>query len=141
ALALRLYLGAALLALLLAAGTVLVTAHLGARPVLHELAALRAVGVPRGMLRRAGFREYGLLLGTPLLVGAVAGGVGAALVMPHLPQVAAGATGPPPLWWPGVEWPVGALLTCGVVLALVTVGVVGTQLRRGTPERLREGSA
>ena len=105
-----------------------------------ELAALRAVGVPRGMLRRAGFREYWPRW-APRCWSVRWRAGRAPRVMPHLPQVAAGATGPPPLWWPGVEWPVGALLTCGAVLALATVGVVGTQLRRGTPERLREGSA
>lgn len=138
ALALRLYLIAAVAALLLAAGTVLVTAYLTARPVLYEVAALRAAGVPPGLVRRAGWREYGLLLGVALVAGALAGGVGAALAVPRLPQLAPDG-GPPPAWWPDGWWPAGAVLGAAVLLAAVTVAVVGAADRRGTPARLRDG--
>ncbi|GAA3511166.1 hypothetical protein [Actinocatenispora rupis] len=136
ALALRLYLIAAVAALLLAAGTVLVTAYLTARPVLYEVAALRAAGVSPRLVRRAGWREYGLLLGVAVVAGALAGGVGAALAVPHLPQLASSG-GPPPLWWPGPWWPLGAVAGSAVLLAAVTAALVGTLVRRGVPGRLR----
>ncbi|HEY3504650.1 MAG TPA: hypothetical protein VGN37_17945 [Actinocatenispora sp.] len=138
ALALRLYLIAAVAALLLAAGTVLVTAYLTSRPTLYEVAALRAAGVPARLVRRAGWREYGLLLGAALVAGVLAGGVGAALAVPRLPQLATSG-GPPPTWWPGAWWPGGAVLGSAVLLAAVTVAVVGALGRRGTPSRLRGG--
>ncbi len=139
ALALRLYLIAAVLALLMAAGTVLVTEYLSARPVAHELTALRTAGVSPALLRRAGLREYALLLGAALLSGALAGGVGAALALPHLPQIADTAGAPPPVWWPDPWWPGGAVLTSALLLGLVAAVVVATGLRRSGPRRLREG--
>ncbi len=140
ALALRLYLIAAVLALLMAAGTVLVTEYLSAQPVAHELAALRTAGVSPGLLRRAGLREYALLLGAALLSGVLAGGVSAALALPHLPQIADPAGGPAPLWWPDPWWPGGAVLASAVLLGLVAAVVVAAGLRRSGPRRLREGS-
>ncbi|BCJ31283.1 FtsX-like permease family protein [Actinocatenispora sera] len=139
ALALRLYLVAAFVALLLAAAAVLVTAHLTARPLRYELAALRVVGLSRRLLRRAGWREYGLLLGTAVLAGAVAGGIGAALAVPRLPQVTANG-GPPPLWLPGAWWPGGALAASVLLLGFAAAVAVGAAVRGGRPERLREGS-
>jgi hypothetical protein len=140
ALALRLYLIAAVAALLLAAGTVLMTAYLGARAQLHELAALRAAGVPGRLLRRAGLRENGLALGAALVAGSLAGGAGAALAVPRVPMFA-DRTGPPPVTWPDPWWPAGAVLAAALLLAAVVVVVVRTAVRRGTPDRLREGPA
>ncbi|BCJ34576.1 hypothetical protein Athai_20790 [Actinocatenispora thailandica] len=139
ALALRLYLVAAFVALLLAAAAILVTAHLTARPLRYELAALRVAGLSRRLLRRAGWREYALLLGTGVLVGAFAGGVGAALAVPRLPQVTQ-TGGPPPLWLPGPWWPGGALVASVLLLGFAAAVAVGAAVTRGRPERLREGA-
>jgi len=139
ALALRLYLIAAFVALLLAAAAVLVTAHLTARPLRYELAALRVAGLPARVLRRAGWREYALLLGTAVAAGAVAGGIGAALAVPRLPQVT-DTGGPPPLWLPGPWWPALAVAASVVLLGAAAAVAVGAAVRRGRPERLREGS-
>lgn len=140
ALALRLYLIAAVAALLLAAGTVLMTAYLGARAHLHELAALRASGVSGPLLVRAGLRENGLALGAALVAGSVAGLAGAVLALPRVPMFADRA-GPPLVRWPDPWWPAGAVLAAALLLAAVVVLVVRTAVRRGTPERLREGPA
>jgi putative ABC transport system permease protein len=140
ALALRLYLIAAVAALLLAAGTVLMTAYLGARAQLHELAALRAAGVTGRLLRRAGLRENGLALGAALVAGSLAGGAGAALAVPRVPMFA-DRTGPPPVTWPDPWWPAGAVLAAALLLAAVVLVVVRTAVGRGTPDRLREGPA
>jgi hypothetical protein len=126
-------------ALVLAAAAVLVTAHLTARPLRYELAALRVVGLSRRVLRRAGWQESALVLGTALLDGVVAGGVGAALAIPRLPQVTA-TGGPPPLWLPGPWWPGGAVAGSVLLLGFAAVVAVGAAVDRGRPERLREGS-
>jgi hypothetical protein len=140
ALALRLYLIASVAALLLAAGTVLMTAYLGARTQLYELAVLRVSGLSGRLLFRAGAREQGLALGAALVAGSLAGGVGAALALPRVPMFADRA-GPPPVVWPDPWWSAGAVLAAALLLAAVVVVVVRTAVRHGTPERLREGPA
>ena len=49
--------------------------------------------MPPGVLRRAVLREYRLLLGAPLLVGFLAGAVGAVVMLPGIPLVTVGVTG------------------------------------------------
>ncbi len=89
ALGLRLALGAGVVALVLAALAVAFTSFVGATARRSELAALGVAGVPRTTLRRAVIREYLHLLMLPLVAGLAAGVVGAVLIAPGLPLVAA----------------------------------------------------
>jgi hypothetical protein len=80
---------------------VLLTAYVGVQGRLYEMAALRVAGVPTGVLRRAVLREYRLLLGAPLLVGFLAGALGAVLMLPGVPLVTVGVTGGALTYRPG----------------------------------------
>jgi hypothetical protein len=139
ALGLWLYLLAGSAAILLAVGVVLLTAYVGAQGRLYEMAALRVAGVRPGVLRRAILREYRLLLGAPLLVGFLAGVLGAVLMLPGVPLVTVGSTGGALTYRPGPGvLPVAvAVSVFGFVLAVL---MVLRLLRRATPDRLREGS-
>lgn len=138
-LALRLYLIAAVVALLLSVGLVLLTAYVGAEGRLYEVAALRVAGVRRAVLRLAVGREYGVLLGVPLLAGAAGGALGAALMLPALPLVTAGDASPHRQYQLGPVWVPGALLVTVLGLAAVTA-VVLRMLARAEPDRLRAGA-
>jgi hypothetical protein len=139
ALSLRLYLIAAVVALLLSVGLVLLTAYVGAEGRLYETAALRVAGVRRSVLRLAVGREYGVLLGVPLLAGALGGALGAALMLPALPLVSAGDAGPHRDYQLGPVWVPGALLVTVLGLAAVTALVL-RMLARAEPDRLRAGA-
>lgn len=143
ALGLRLYLIAGAVAALLAVGAVLLSAYVGARTRRYELAALRVAGVRSGSLRRGLLREYVHLVVVPFVVGLAAGGAGAALMLPAIPLVtvdtAVGEMIGEITYTPGRgALPVAVLATlAGLLLAMVAV--LG-QVRRATPQRLREGS-
>ncbi|MEV4512466.1 FtsX-like permease family protein [Dactylosporangium sp. NPDC049525] len=138
ALGLWLYLLAGGAAILLAIGVVLLTAYVGVRARLYELAALRVAGVRAGQLRRAVFREYRALLGLPLVVGLAAGLVGAMVMLPGIPLVTVGVASPVAL-----RLGMGAL---PVAVAVIVVGLFAAVLMvlrlmgRATPERLRDGA-
>jgi hypothetical protein len=137
ALGLWLYLLAGGAAILLAIGVVLLTAYVGVRARLYELAALRVAGVRAGQLRRAVFREYRALLGLPLVVGLAAGVLGAMVMLPGIPLVTVGVASPVAL-----RLGMGALpVAVGViVLALAAAVLMVLRLLGGaTPERLRDG--
>ncbi len=138
ALALRLYLIAGAAAVLLAVGAVLLTAYVGVDARLYELAALSVAGVPSRTLRRGVLGEYAVLLGLPLVVGVVAGLLGASLMLPSIPLVTAQSGGPPTVYQLGPAWVPGAiaLTLVGFVLAVM---VVLRMFARATPDRLREG--
>jgi ABC-type antimicrobial peptide transport system permease subunit len=137
ALALRLFLLAALIALVLGAGTLLANAYVVIRRRAYELAALRALGASRRSLVRAARREQLLLATAGVVLGAVSGLVAAQLALPPLLTVG-GAEGPPS--WFGPAWvPVAAVLL--VILALlVVVADVGARrtVHRALPELLRQ---
>ena len=137
ALALRLFLLAAVVALVLGAGTLLANAYVVIRRRAYELAALRALGASRHSLVRAARREQLVLALAGLVLGAASGLVAAFYALPPLLAVS-GAGGPPP--WYGPAWaPVVALLV--VVLALlVIVADVGARrtVRRALPDLLRQ---
>ncbi|MFC7549282.1 FtsX-like permease family protein [Plantactinospora sp. GCM10030261] len=132
ALALRLYLAAGTVALLLAIGTLAMTASVGARARVRELAALRAVGVGRTVLRRSVRGEYVHLFGAAVLIGTPAGLAGTALLLPAIPLVSIGPDALEPvyrlagLWLPGA---VALLLCCLAGIAVVAPGLV----RRAEP--------
>ncbi|MDG6106023.1 ABC transporter permease [Dactylosporangium aurantiacum] len=138
ALGLWLYLLAGGAAILLAIGVVLLTAYVGVRARLYELAALRVAGVRAGQLRRAVFREYRALLGLPLVVGLGAGLVGAMVMLPGIPLVTVGVAAPVTVR-PGA----GALPVAAGVIVIGLSAAVLMVLRlmgRATPERLRDGA-
>src|SRR5690606_19919604 len=140
ALGLGLYLIAGAVAMLLAVGAVLLTAYLGAGTRRYELAALRVAGGRAGQLRRGLLREYAHVLGLPFLVGLGVGVAGAALMLPGIPLVTVGAATGVVHYQPGPGALVVAVATtlAGLVLGVL---VVLRQVRRATPELLREGSA
>ncbi|WP_426510504.1 FtsX-like permease family protein [Dactylosporangium sp. McL0621] len=139
ALGLWLYLLAGGAAILLALGVVLLSAYVGVRARLYELAALRVAGVRAGQLRRALFREYRALLGLPLVVGLAAGIAGALVMLPGIPLVSVGEPAGSFSYEPGFgALPVALGLT--VLGLLVTVALVLRLLGRATPARLRDGA-
>lgn len=138
ALGLRLYLLAGAAAVALAVGVVMLTAYVGVRGRLYELAALWVAGVRRRTLRRGLLREYAALLAMPLVAGLAAGFAGALLMLPNMPLVTVAAPVGDIAWRPAA----GALplaLAVTVLGLLLTVAVVLRMLRRATPERLSEG--
>ncbi|HTJ39972.1 MAG TPA: FtsX-like permease family protein [Dactylosporangium sp.] len=139
ALGLWLYLLAGAAAILLALGVVLLTAYVGVRARLYELAALRVAGVRAGLLRRALLREYRALLGLPLVVGLAAGIVGALVMLPGVPLVTVGEPAGSFSYEPSLgALPVALALT--VLGLLVTVLLVLRLLGRATPMRLKDGA-
>jgi hypothetical protein len=138
ALALRLYLLAGAVAVLLALGAVLLSAYVGSAGRLYELSSLRVAGVPARALRRGIRREYGMLLGLPLIIGGLAGLGGAALLLPAIPLVTVGLDEPVPIYHLGQVWVPGAVAVVAVCFFVATLSVVRL-VRRATPQRLREG--
>ena len=140
ALGLALYLIAGCAALALAIGAVLLTAYVGAQSRRYELAALRIAGVRPWQLRRGLLREYGHLLGLPVLVGLFTGMAGAALMLPGIPLVTVGTSLGQVTYEPGL----GALpVAVAATLAGLVVAVLAVQrlVGRATPDQLREGEA
>jgi hypothetical protein len=139
ALGLDLYLLAGGAAVLLAVGAVLLTTYIGASTRRYELAALSVAGVRRGTLRAGLLREYVHLLGLPFVVGLLAGGAGALLMLPAIPLVTVGTATGPVTYTPGR----GALPIAVVATALglfVAVLSVLRLVRSARPDRLREGA-
>jgi putative ABC transport system permease protein len=138
-LAYLLYLVAAVAAALVAVATTAFALAAGARRRQGELAALRAVGVGGSALRRAVRVEQALVLGTGIVVGTVAGAVGAVVALRSVPEFVGSPSGPPlELGLP----PAALAVTVGALLvALVVVVVVGSSLvvRGATVERLSGG--
>jgi hypothetical protein len=124
---------------LLAVTAVLLTAYIGASARRYELAALRATGVRPAVLRRGLLREYAHLLGLPFAVGLAVGVAGALLMLPGIPLVTVGTATGDISYVPGV----GAL-PVAVAATLIgfgfAVAAVLRQVRRATPDQLREGS-
>jgi putative ABC transport system permease protein len=137
ALSLRLFLLAALVALVLGAGTLLANAYVVIRRRAYELAALRALGAPRAVLIRSARREQVTLAVTGVALGAAAGLVAAGFALPSLLESA--GSGGPPLWYGPALAPVAALVVAVLVL-LVVVADVGARrtVRRALPELLRQ---
>ena len=137
ALALRLFLLAAVVALVLGAGTLLANAYVVIRRRAYELAALRALGAAPAVLVRSARREQVALALTGVALGAASGLGAAGVALPSL-LATAGAEGPP-LWY-GPAWlPVAALVAVVLVL-LVVVADIGARrtVRRALPELLRQ---
>jgi ABC-type antimicrobial peptide transport system permease subunit len=141
ALALLLFLVAALTALVLAVIAVATTVHIGARNRAYEIAALRTLGVRRRSLVAAVRREQLAFLGGGVVLGAVTGLAGAVLALPRLPLAAGAVNGPPPDYSPA--WALlAALLLVAVALVVLVAHVAALLLvKAGVPELLREVQA
>ncbi|REF97646.1 FtsX-like permease family protein [Asanoa ferruginea] len=127
ALALRLYLFAGLVALLLALGALVLDAGVTAPWRREQIRALRITGVAAGVLRRAANRENVLVLGFPVVAGIVAGVGGAAVVLPAIALV--NIDGSDQAYRLGGWWLPGSLLF--LMLALAIAAVVLRRIRGG----------
>ncbi len=136
ALALRLFLLAAVVALVLGAGTLLANVYVVIRRRAYELAALRALGADRRVLVRSARREQVVLATTGTLLGVAAGLVAAGFALPSL--LGANATGLP--LWLGPAWLPVVALAVVVLAALVVVADIGARrtVRSAEPELLRQ---
>lgn len=132
-----LFLLSALAAAVLAIAATAVGRLLSVRRRGYELAALQAVGVSPGTLRRATAAELGSLFVIGLLVGLAAGLVGSRLALPSTPVFADTSTGPPLVL--GLPWGLLAVLTLGmlVAFAVVSVAIAMVVQRAATPSQLR----
>jgi putative ABC transport system permease protein len=132
-------LGAGLVAALLAALMIVIVAITARRARGYDLAALRLVGLPLAMLRRAVLMEQllGVLAGT--LVGAAVGVAGGRLALPALALFVNPSTVPSPNY--RTEWPAVLVATCGALALLCCAAVLATVLllRAVAPDVLREG--
>ena len=126
ALGLWLALLAAATALALALGVVALSARLGAADRRAEQSALRVAGVSATVLRHARWREYGHLLGWPLLVGTGLGMATAWLLLPGLPLVETGTAGPVAGYRPG--WGALPLALVAMVAGLLLAAVPALRL-------------
>ncbi|MBK9739255.1 MAG: hypothetical protein IPO93_07040 [Actinobacteria bacterium] len=136
ALALRLFLVAAVVALMIAAGTLLAGTYITARRRAYELAAMRSLGADQGVLVRSGRLEQVALAFIGTALGLVAGLVGAAITLPNLLM---SVTDVHPAPWFGPAWlPVLATIV-GVLLLLGLVAEVGARrtARLAQPDLLR----
>lgn len=115
-LAYELFLLAAIAAAVVAVGATAFAVAAGARRRMGELAAMRAVGLPAAVLRRSLEVEMALILGTGLVLGAVAGILSALVAVRSVPEFAVPNAGPP------LE------LGLPVVLLAVTVAVLAVAL-------------
>lgn len=141
ALALLLFLCAATLAALLAAGATIVSIYLAGRRRSFELAAMRAVGVRRSQLLRACIGEQLLLLLSGVGLGTLAGLLGAALALRSMPIYSDDVAVPPVHYLPSPV-PVGAVLI-GAATLIALAGALAAVLlvRSARPARLREVQA
>ena len=136
ALALRLFLVTALVALVIGAGTLLANVYVVIRRRAYELAALRALGADHRVLVRSARREQIVLALSGTVLGAVAGLVAASFALEPLLGIDESGL---PLWL-GPSWlPVLALLV--VVFALLAVVAdIGARrtVRDAVPDLLRQ---
>ncbi len=127
ALALRLYLFAGLVALLLALGALVLDAGITAPWRREQARGLRLTGVPVRALRGMANRENLMVLGYPVVAGIVAGVGGAALVLPSIALVS--IDGGDQAYRLGGWWLPGSLLF--LLVALVAAGLVLRRIRGG----------
>ena len=138
-LALRLLLVCGAAAVVVSVGALLVAAYVGRRQRAYEVAALRAVGLPRRTVRSLLLRENVGTVLVALLCGAAAAVVAVWAVLPALPQFDTPSASVPVRYAPdpGAAW----LALGGLAVLLVAVGltVAVLQMRSGRSDRLREG--
>ncbi len=137
ALALRLFVITALIALGLAAGTLLAHSFIMIRRRAYELSALQALGASHALLVRSGRRELLALIGVGVALGLVSGLVAAGAALPALLD-ASGADAQPA--WYGPAWLPVLVLTAAVLGLLAVISDVSARstARRATPDLLRQ---
>jgi ABC-type antimicrobial peptide transport system permease subunit len=137
ALALRLFVITALVALGLAAGTLLAYSFIMIRRRAYELAAIKALGASHALLVRSGRRELLALVGTGVVLGLVSGLVAASAALPAL-LGGTGADGPPP--WFGPAWLPVLVLAAAVLALLALISDISARstARRASPDLLRQ---
>jgi putative ABC transport system permease protein len=138
-LAYLLYLVSAIAAGLVAVSTTAFALSSGARRRRTELAAMRAVGIGEGPLRRALRAEQALVLTTGTVVGVVAGAVAAVVALRSVPEFVTRSPGPPL----ELGLPIADLLVMigALVATLSLVIVVGSSVlvRGATVDKLAGG--
>ncbi|GAA1876365.1 ABC transporter permease [Asanoa iriomotensis] len=127
ALALRLYLFAGLVALLLALGALVLDAGVTAPWRREQVRGLRLTGVPVRTLRGMANRENLMVLGYPVVAGIIAGVGGAALVLPAIALVS--IDGGNQAYRLGGWWLPGSLAF--LLVALVVANLVLRRVRGG----------
>ena len=127
ALALRLYLFAGLVALLLALGALVLDAAITAPWRREQARGLRMTGVTARVLGGMANRENLMVLGFPVVAGIIAGVGGAALVLPAIALVS--IDGGDQLYRLGGWWLPGSLLF--LIAALMVAGLVLRRIRGG----------
>jgi len=105
----------------------------------RDLAGLRIVGVPAGVVRRASVREHLVVAVLGVLAGTTLGLVAAQAALPDIPLFARPDRLIPLALEPA--WPVVAVtaLSCLLVLGIVSVVVGRALAASAVPARLREG--
>jgi putative ABC transport system permease protein len=137
ALALLLLVVCAIVGTVLAVGGTAISISASSRRRTYEIAALRAVGVPRRSLFGAGAVEQLLLLGAAAVLGIPAGWVAARLAMPEIPEFADRT--PIALDYVPAVIPTALFAVAFVVLLTVTSLLAARALiRTAAPSRLRE---
>lgn len=137
ALALRLFVITALVAVGLAAGTLLAYSFIMIRRRAYELAALKALGASHALLVRTGRRELLALVCTGVALGLMSGLAAAAAALPTLLD-ASSTDGAQP--WFGPAWLPVLALTAVILGALVLIADISARstARRATPDLLRQ---
>ncbi len=137
-LALRLALLAGVIAVVLAAAVLVVGVATSGAARARDLAALRIVGVPAAIIRKAAVREHLVVAVLGVLAGSALGLVAAQAALPHVPLFATAESTVPldvrPAW-------TALLLTvagCLALLAAVSVVVGRALAASATSDRLRE---
>jgi hypothetical protein len=140
ALALLLLLACAVAGAALAVGGTAISISASSRRRSYEIAALRAVGVSRRSLLRAGVLEQLLLLGTGVVLGVPTGLIAARLAMPVIPEF--GDHTPITLDYSPKALPTLIFAGAFVVLLSVTAVIAARALISiAVPARLREAEA
>ncbi|HEX8093566.1 FtsX-like permease family protein [Jatrophihabitans sp.] len=135
----RAALAAGLVAVLLAALMIVIVAMTSRRSRGYDLAALRLLGLPLRLLRRAVLIEQLLGVLAGVLAGAAVGVAGARLALPALALFVSPSTVPLPSY--RTAWPAVLLVACGALALLCCAAVLATVLvlRAVSPAVLREG--
>jgi hypothetical protein len=135
----RAALAAGLIAALLAALMIVIVAMTSRRSRGYDLAALRLLGLPLALLRRAVLLEQLLGVLGGVLAGAAVGVAGARLALPAVALFVSPAAVPAPSY--RTAWPAVLLATCGVLALLCCAAALATALvlRAMSPGMLREG--
>ncbi|HEX8498104.1 MAG TPA: FtsX-like permease family protein, partial [Actinomycetales bacterium] len=138
-LALLLFLACGAVAVVVAAGAMLVAAFVGARQRAAESASLRLVGVPAATVRTGLLVENLAGVGVALVAGGAAAALAAWAVLPVLPLFDEPSAMIDPRTTPDVGAGLLSLLAVALGLGAVAVAVALTQGRSGTAT-IREGT-